>query len=102
MLDDSLFEPLDRTEDGDFTESTFRRILDADRTFRLWQRGHASTQSTASLEWGAYLQRGGLHEDEGEDEDDDAARDDEALIDEEAAETDDDEQYALTPMEDMD
>ena len=35
MLDDTLFDPLDRTEDGDFTESNFRRILDADRTFRL-------------------------------------------------------------------
>ena len=56
MLDDTLFDPVDRTENGDFTESNLRRVLNADREFRLWQQGCASTQSTASVEWGAFLQ----------------------------------------------
>ena len=56
MLDDTLFDLLDRTEDGDFTENNFRRILNADRTFRLWQQERASTHATGSLEWGAYQQ----------------------------------------------
>ena len=31
MLDDTLFDPLDRTEDGDFTENNFRRITSSSK-----------------------------------------------------------------------
>ena len=79
MLDDTLFDPLDRTEDGDFTESNFRRILDADRTFRLWQgSGGARRPTLRPHSTGTEVDL-----DEDEDEDEDAARHDDALIDEE-------------------